>query len=320
MTRMHWRNLSLLPWLILPAMLWRYWQLQDLLPARIAVHFNANNVPNGWSDRGDFVVGFIGMTVGVLALFTILSLLPKRTSGVAGTMLFVEYAVSGLMCMAFIGVLEFNALHRVDVLRSAGRIAMMTPLIVVVVVVIAIVRAGRSVAQTYSNAVSQPVASIAAVKPSQGRLLAEESQRAPMAAFLFAIMTAVFLVIAFKMPPSPIWLRFLLYAVSALMLWVITQAWGGFRYRITSTGVEVRTGGIRVYSIPKANIQEYRVAQCDPLCDFGGWGVRVLPGKRAFIWHGHEAVRIRTPQRTVYLGHDQPERLVKDLDVMMKSV
>ena len=26
MTRTHWRNLSLLPWLILPAMLWRYWQ------------------------------------------------------------------------------------------------------------------------------------------------------------------------------------------------------------------------------------------------------------------------------------------------------
>ena len=42
------RNLSLLPWLILPAMLSRYWQLQDLLPERIAVHFNANNVPNGW--------------------------------------------------------------------------------------------------------------------------------------------------------------------------------------------------------------------------------------------------------------------------------
>ena len=105
MTRTHWRNLSLLPWLILPAMLWRYWQLQDLLPERIAVHFNTNNVPNGWSDRGDFVVGFIGMTVGVLALFTILSLLPKRTSGVAGAMLFVQYAVSALMCVAFIGVL-----------------------------------------------------------------------------------------------------------------------------------------------------------------------------------------------------------------------
>ncbi len=140
MTRTYWRNLSLLPWLILPAMLWRYWQLQDLLPERIAVHFNTNNVPNGWSDRGDFVVGFIGMTVGVLALFTILSLLPKRTSGVAGAMLFVQYAVSALMCVAFIGVLEFNALNRVDVLRTLGRVAVMTPVIVIVVVVIAVLK------------------------------------------------------------------------------------------------------------------------------------------------------------------------------------
>jgi len=325
MTRTHWRNLSLLPWLILPAMLWRYWQLQDLLPERIAVHFNANNVPNGWSDRGDFVVGFIGMTVGILALFTILSLLPKRTSGVAGVMLFVQYAVSAVMCVAFIGVLEFNALNRVDVLRTLGRVAVLTPVIVIAVVVIAIVRAGRKAAVGYSSIGSMPGGATPAVAtptipPSQGRLLAEETQRAPLAALLFAVLAAVFLGIAIKLPPAPIWLRILLYAVTALMLWVITQAWGGFRYQVTSTGVDVRTGGIRVCSISKASIQDYRVAQIDPLGDFGGWGIRMLPGRRAFIWHGHEAVRIRTPQRTVYLGHDQPERLVKDLDLMMKSV
>jgi hypothetical protein len=306
-------------------MLWRYWQLQDLLPERIAVHFNANNVPNGWSDRGDFVVGFIGMTVGILALFTILSLLPKRTSGVAGVMLFVQYAVSAVMCVAFIGVLEFNALNRVDVLRTLGRVAVLTPVIVIAVVVIAIVRAGRKAAVGYSSIGSMPGGATPAVAtptipPSQGRLLAEETQRAPLAALLFAVLAAVFLGIAIKLPPAPIWLRILLYAVTALMLWVITQAWGGFRYQVTSTGVDVRTGGIRVCSISKASIQDYRVAQIDPLGDFGGWGIRMLPGRRAFIWHGHEAVRIRTPQRTVYLGHDQPERLVKDLDLMMKSV
>jgi len=165
-----------------------------------------------------------------------------------------------------------------------------------------------------------PAVATPTIPPSQGRLLAEETQRAPLAALLFAVLAAVFLGIAIKLPPAPIWLRILLYAVTALMLWVITQAWGGFRYRVTSTGVDVRTGGIRVCSISKASIQDYRVAQIDPLGDFGGWGIRMLPGRRAFIWHGHEAVRIRTPQRTVYLGHDQPERLVKDLDLMMKSV
>ena len=148
------------------------------------MHFNANNVPNGWSDRGDFVVGFIGMTVGVLALFTILSLLPKRTSGVAGVMLFVQYVVSALMCMAFIGVLEFNSLARLDVLRILGRVAVLTPLIAIVGVVIAVVRAGRKATVGYSAVGSTPVAATQAVvtqavPPSQGRLLAEETQRAP---------------------------------------------------------------------------------------------------------------------------------------------
>ena len=147
--------------------------------------------------------------------------------------------------------------------------------------------------------VARPAVVTPAVPPSQGRLLAEETQRAPLAALLFAILAAVFLGIAIKLPPSPIWLRILLYAATALMLWVITQAWGGFRYRVTSTGVDVRTGGIRVCSIPKATIQDYRVAQIDPLGDFGGWGIRMLPGRRAFIWHGHEAVRIHTAAHRV---------------------
>ena len=321
MTRTHWRNLSLLPWLILPAMLWRYWQLQDLLRERIAVHFNANNVPNGWSDRGDFVVGFIGMTVGMLALFTILGLIPKRPKAFSWLLLFFEYFVSLVMCLAFVGVLEFNALNRVDSLRIAGRIAMLTPVVAILAVVIAVVKAGRKEIGALTDASPRLSTGSPSVAPSQGRLLAEEMQRAPFAGLFFAVATVLVISAAVRISSSaPLWVKLLLYAASPLCLWVTLQAFGGFRYRITSTGVEVRTGGIRVCTIPKANIQDYRIAQIDPLGDFGGWGIRMLPGKRAFIWHGHEAVRIRTPQRTVYLGHDQPERLVKDLDVMMKSV
>jgi hypothetical protein len=321
MTRTSWRSSALLPWLALPLMLLRYWQLQDALPQRIAVHFNANNVPNGWSETGNFVFGFLGMTVGVLALFTVLNLLPKKPKNFAWVLLIVAYGISAVMCLAFIGILEFNALNRVNVLQMAGRVAMITPVVAIAAVAFAIVKSGRD-----ESSVSEGEAITAAplggpvVPPSQGRLLAEETQRAPLAAFLFTIMAGVFLLLAMKLPPSPAWVRILLFAVTALMVWVIFQAWGGFQYRVTSTGVEVRTGGIRLASIPKATIQEYRVAQCDPLSEFGGWGIRMLPGKRAYIWHGHEAVRIRTPQRTFFLGHDQPERLVKDLDSMMKSV
>jgi Protein of unknown function (DUF1648) len=320
-TRATLRNLSLLPWLILPAMLWRYWQLQDLLPQRIAVHFNFNNVPNGWSDRGSFVFGFLGMTVGILALFTILSLIPKRPKTSSWLLLFFDYFVSVVMCLAFVGVLEFNALNRIDSLRIAGRVAMLTPVVAIVAVVISVVKAGRKEIGALTDASPPLSTGSPSVAPSQGRLLAEEIQRAPLAGMFFAVATVLVISAAVRISSyAPFWVKLLLYGASPLCLWVTLQAFGGFRYRITSTGVEVRTGGIRMCSIPKANIQEYRVAQCDPLADFGGWGIRILPGRRAFIWHGHEAVRIRTPRRDFYLGHDQPERLVKDLDSMMKSV
>ena len=132
----------------------------------------------------------------------------------------------------------------------------MTPLIAIVGVVIAVVRAGRKATVGYSAVSSTPLqprrllssgSSAFARTLTGGRNTARAARRVAVCR-----VGGVFLGIAIKLPPAPIWLRILLYAVTALMLWVITQAWGGFRYRVTSTGVEVRTGGIRVCTIPKA--------------------------------------------------------------------
>ncbi|HLH07418.1 MAG TPA: DUF1648 domain-containing protein [Terriglobales bacterium] len=320
MTRTNWRTMSLLPWLVLPLMLLRYWQLQDALPEKIAVHFSLNNVPNGWSDKGSFAFGFLGMTVGMLALFTVMSFIPRRPKSIGWALMLVEYAVSAVMCLAFLGVLEFNALNRPELLQIAGRVAIITPIVVVAAVVISVVKAGRDQVRALSFAQESSTLTGPVVDPSQGRLLAEEAQRAPLAGVLLAAATAITALAARRLSSEgPVGLKILLYSVLVLLVWITFQAFDGFHYRVTTSGVEVRTGGIRLCSIPKARIQEYRAVPCDPLTEFVGWGWRWARGKEAFLWHGHEAVRIRTPGRDFYLGHDQPERLVRDLDAMMKS-
>ena len=38
-------------WLALPISAWEYWQVWDQLPTRMAVHFDANWQPNGYTSR-----------------------------------------------------------------------------------------------------------------------------------------------------------------------------------------------------------------------------------------------------------------------------
>src|SRR5690349_24027692 len=38
-------------WFVLPALALRYWQVWDLLPLRLATHFDVGGRPNGWMTR-----------------------------------------------------------------------------------------------------------------------------------------------------------------------------------------------------------------------------------------------------------------------------
>jgi hypothetical protein len=101
--------------------------------------------------------------------------------------------------------------------------------------------------------------------------------------------------------------------VSAIILFAAAaMAWSGFHYSFSPSGVEIRTLGVRVRSISAADIRSYAVDRWNVI---GGYGIRGLGNRRAYVW-GNSGVRIKTTQGEVFLGHSEPEKIIRDLDAI----
>ena len=106
--------------------------------------------------------------------------------------------------------------------------------------------------------------------------------------------------------------RLTLLPVGLLGIPVLALVLAGFEYRFLRQGVEVRTLGYRLRTIPKMAILGYSIES------WGlprGYGIRGIGNTRAYVW-GNKVVHIRTSNGEVYLGHSDPERIVRHLDEM----
>jgi len=104
------------------------------------------------------------------------------------------------------------------------------------------------------------------------------------------------------------WVAFLLLLAAG----AVTLVCGGLRVSVTSTLLEVRLGmlGIRLLTLPTAEISEAAIHDFAPLKDFGGYGLRANREMMAFFFAGNRGVKITTVQGKRYLvGSDHPERL-----------
>ena len=99
--------------------------------------------------------------------------------------------------------------------------------------------------------------------------------------------------------------------VSAIILTgASAMAWSGFRYSFSASGLDIFTLGLRVRSIRAADIRSYIPDRWNVI---GGYGIRGLGNRRAYVW-GNRGVRIKTSDGEVFLGHSEPEKIVRDLD------
>ena len=90
------------------------------------------------------------------------------------------------------------------------------------------------------------------------------------------------------------------------------MAWSGFRYRFLRDRVEIRMLGFRLRSIPRQSIVSYSI---EPWAFIRGYGIRGIGSTRAYVWC-NKVVHIRTANGEVFLGHSDPERIVRDLDMV----
>jgi hypothetical protein len=144
----------------------------------------------------------------------------------------------------------------------------------------------------------------------QSYIVAEEthSGRLWSVIILAAILGPALSVALYPAAPA----RFALLVVGVIGLGAFVMAWSGFQYRFLHLGVEIRTLGFRLRWIPRQAILSYSV---EPWTFMRGYGIRGVGSTRAYVW-GNKVVHIRTTNGEIFLGHSDPERIVRDLDMV----
>ena len=99
----------LLMWIALPTSAWNYWRVWDELPERVAVHFDVNWRPNGFTSReGAFQMG-LGIMLVMLVVFTVTTLIVLYLKPAAGLgVLIVAYVALAFCWYGNYSIVEFN--------------------------------------------------------------------------------------------------------------------------------------------------------------------------------------------------------------------
>ena len=291
MNRTWWKFGIGLLWLGLPLIAFRYWMVWDRLPANMATHFNVANQPNGWMTPEGSMYFVLGLYLFMAILFTaIMTVIYKvhAPDAAAWAVLGLFYVILGVLYYGNEAVLAYNL---------DGTPVQLLPLIapVFVAIFVAIV-----ITLTSKRGGSLPV----------GTVLAEEVHAGRVFALILFLPVAIELAVIYAIPNTGLRITFALVAV--ILLAAGAMAWNGFTYVFTSSGVEIRTLGFRLRSIPAQQIKEYASGQWNII---GGYGVRGIGERRAYVW-GNRGVRIKTETGEVFLGHKNPDQIIHDLDAV----
>lgn len=106
--------------------------------------------------------------------------------------------------------------------------------------------------------------------------------------------------------------RFALILVAVLGGGALLFVLSGFQYRFLRNEIEIRTIGFVLRTVPKQAIMSYSI---EPWSMARGYGIRAMGNVRAYVW-GNKVVHIKTTNGEIYLGHREPERIVRYLDQM----
>ncbi len=145
----------------------------------------------------------------------------------------------------------------------------------------------------------------------QGDVLAEETHSGRMWS-LIILVALICPAIGVALVPSTAG-RWGLGLVAVVAIGTFAISWNGFQYRFLRHGVEIRMLGLRLRSIPRQSIVGYSI---EPWAFARGYGIRGVGSSRAYVWC-NKVVHIKTSKGEIFLGHNDPERIVRDLDMVM---
>jgi hypothetical protein len=282
-------------WLALPLVALQYRQVWDQLPAHVATHFNTAGQANGWMSPDEAIKFGVGFTAFLLTIFTALLfyIIRSRIDAFSWAMLAFSALVIGFTVEINRGIVNYN-LRGTSMIPGANLIAI--PIAVIALIAIYVV-SRREPALPSNNA----------------DLLVEETHSGGWVALLILPAIIVPAVAAYSVPVPA--LRFSMALIGLIGLAAIVAAWSGFHYRFLRHGIEIRSLGFRLRSVPRQQIQSYQPESWNVL---RGYGIRGVGNSRAYVW-GNQVVHIKTLNGDIFLGHNDPARIVRDLDRVISS-
>ncbi len=282
-----------LMWLALPLTGLRFWMAWDRLPLRIATHFGMNGQPNGWMPRQTAFYTAMGVTALIVVVFTVVSYIAHKIhvpDAFSWSLLGFFYLVISFVYAGNSGVVQYNL--------NGQRVELDYWTVLVPVAVIAL----TAIFLGSKRGDSLPVATV----------IAEESHGSRAWSMLFIALLLAQIVAALAIAAPPVRLTSTILGV--LFAAIAVHVWTGFQYFFSSAGVEIRTLGFRLRSIPREQIKQYAVESWNPL---RGYGIRGIGNRRAYVWC-NSGVCIHTTDGEVFLGHSDPDRIVRDLDAITR--
>jgi len=282
-----------LMWIALPIIALEYQHAWDQLPARMATHFSGAGQPNGWMQRDVALEFGLGIMLFLLVVLTpvLWYISRKKVDVLAWALLGFSVLILGFAAYGNQSVLNYN-LRGTPVRPDWALVVVPTAIVVLMAIFLAMKR-------------GHPL--------PHSELIAEETQTGRGWAMLILLAMIVPAVAAIAVPVNSV--RFGMALVTTVGLAAIGMAWSGFQYRFLHHGVEVRTLGFRLRSIPRQQILSYGI---EPWALWRGYDIRGVGDCRAYTW-GNKVVHIRTSNGEVYLGHSDPDRIVHDLDLVKGS-
>jgi hypothetical protein len=294
MNRTTYKTLISLLWLAPFAMALRYWQVWDRLPSRVASHFDAAGRANGWTPPATSAEWTIGFLSGLAALFTVLLYLGQRKYGLAK----LSWAL-----LAFLHLEMWAIAYGLNSTIDYNLYG--TPIAIVPLAVITVV--GGLAITAFALVEKRGTAF------SDAEVVAEEVHTGKAWGAFLLVPLIGFVAITWAMPNSMV--RLTLGVAGLVMAVATAMAWDGFHYYFNRHGVEVRTLGFRLKSIPLMQIKNYAIDDWSPI---GGYGIRGIGNHKAYVW-GRTGVRVQMYDGEVFLGHSDPQRIVHDLDAIKRD-
>jgi hypothetical protein len=283
-------------WLALPLVALQYRQVWEQLPVHVATHFNAAGQANGWMSREEATRFGVGFEAFLLVIFTALLLYTGRhdTGSFAWSQLAFCALVLGVMVEVNRSIVSYN-LHGAPMQLQGMLIAV--PIAAVLLGAVYIVSKREAPPSSGAGAANE--------------LLVEETHSGRI--WGLAVLPALIGPLTALWLANPAAVRVPAIIAVLVGFGVLAITWGGFQYRFLRHGVEIRMLGIHLRSIPRQSIVSYAI---EPWAFIRGYGIRGIGRSRAYVWC-NKVVHITTSNGDIFLGHNDPERIVRDLDLVM---